>query len=933
MGLRTRAIFLGVASYLASPLALALGLGEIKVTSLLNQPLEAEIQLLETRELSAQEILVGLGTREDFERVGIDRPFFLNDLKFSIDLDNKNGPVIYLKSERLVKEPYLNFIVQAQWPSGKLLREYTVLLDLPVFVDKPAAVVQAAKAQPSGVPPQEPAPKVQQSAVRSPSDDSRLSNSFAGDTYGPVASNDTLWAIASKTKPSADVTVQQTMLAIQRLNPNAFIKDNINLLKRGAVLKLPNLNDITEFDPSQARREVASQNQSLRDTSAQIDAGRSNVERGGVAPTLQGRVKLTSTPDATGSRSGSGSGEGEQDSNSLRSQLFSTQEELTSTRRENAELNSRVLALNEQVETMEKLLDVASADMRKLELALREQNALGESGAEVVGMVEKDSMDAMEEDPMATGEGDGETDIAVEPTGELASGEVSEKVEEESEVVPEVVVPETEEVKPTTEPLKPLVSPYSKKKSLVDLALENLVYIGGVLVLVIGGLVYYLLTRNRDFDDDDYEYDEEIDVNEKKAAPSIKQQPDKSEDLAIASTYRVEEETVVDKQDEVTLDSLESQLFSDSSANASDTVLDRNEEYESDFDELDTTLQFTAITEEDLAAARQRGQEQNLAQDDDTVLDRPDEKLELSLEDIDASLDLDLDTDLDDDFNDELEDLDADLASLSEEGSEPSEESVSDDLDFDSLDDDSEDESTLSLDLDDEDEVEELTLDLGEDDSLDDGTLEKSELSLDFDMSSEEDTLDIADDENDELDLSSLDNSSNSDDLVTLGDDLVDDELSLGDDLSLEAEGKELGDDKELSLDDDLDSLDEELNNLGSNFEGDLAKLDDALDTDSQTSTTVEPDGLTDSDSEELANGTYAPRIAAQLPDLDIESEDDSEPSFLVDSDEVATKIDLLRVFVDMGDTESALNTLEEIREEGTESQRKEAESLFAEIG
>ena len=111
MGLRTRAILLGVASYLASPLGLALGLGEIKMNSHLNQPLEAEIQLLQTRELSAQEILVGLGTREDFERVGVDRPFFLNDLKFTVDMASPNGPVIRVKSNRLVKEPFLNFIV------------------------------------------------------------------------------------------------------------------------------------------------------------------------------------------------------------------------------------------------------------------------------------------------------------------------------------------------------------------------------------------------------------------------------------------------------------------------------------------------------------------------------------------------------------------------------------------------------------------------------------------------------------------------------------------------------------------------------------------------------------------------------------------------------------------------------------------------------
>ena len=145
MGLRTRAILLGVASLLVSPLGLALGLGEVKVNSHLNQPLEAEIQLLQTRELSAQEILVGLGTQEDFTRVGVDRPFFLNDLKFTVDMENKGGPVIRITSTRLVREPFLNFIIQAQWPSGKLLCEYTFLLDLSLFGNVPERTVEAAK--------------------------------------------------------------------------------------------------------------------------------------------------------------------------------------------------------------------------------------------------------------------------------------------------------------------------------------------------------------------------------------------------------------------------------------------------------------------------------------------------------------------------------------------------------------------------------------------------------------------------------------------------------------------------------------------------------------------------------------------------------------------------------------------------------------------
>ena len=112
MGFRTRALVFGIAASLISPLASALGLGEVKLNSHLNQPLDAEIPLLKIRELTAQEIFVNLASREDFERVGVDRPYFLNDLKFTVDVDAPNGPVVRITSERVVKEPFLNFVVQ-----------------------------------------------------------------------------------------------------------------------------------------------------------------------------------------------------------------------------------------------------------------------------------------------------------------------------------------------------------------------------------------------------------------------------------------------------------------------------------------------------------------------------------------------------------------------------------------------------------------------------------------------------------------------------------------------------------------------------------------------------------------------------------------------------------------------------------------------------
>ncbi|HWV08731.1 MAG TPA: peptidoglycan-binding protein LysM, partial [Pseudomonas sp.] len=127
-----RHLLLGLASSSAlySGVVPALGLGEITLHSALNQPLDAEIELLEVGDLTSSDVLVRLASAEVFSRSGVDRLFFLNDLRFTPILRGSNS-VIRVVSNRPVNEPYLNFIVEVARPNGQLLREYTVLLDPP----------------------------------------------------------------------------------------------------------------------------------------------------------------------------------------------------------------------------------------------------------------------------------------------------------------------------------------------------------------------------------------------------------------------------------------------------------------------------------------------------------------------------------------------------------------------------------------------------------------------------------------------------------------------------------------------------------------------------------------------------------------------------------------------------------------------------------
>jgi pilus assembly protein FimV len=254
--------------------AFAIGLGDITVHSALNQNLNADIQLLQTRGLSESEVIAQLGSSEDFKRVGVERFFFLTGLHFKVDMNAKGGPVLHVTSDTPITEPYLDFLVQVMWPNGRMLKEFTVLLDPPTYKEQPAPAVAAPSRSDRGG---GPAGRVERTPTRP---DSQVSLSSAppstqpstpaqapsdrlnGDSYGVTDRDDTLWAIAQRVRPAAGISVQQTMLAIVRLNPQAFIGGNINLLKAGYTLRLPDQADASSVAQSDAIEQVAAQNAS-----------------------------------------------------------------------------------------------------------------------------------------------------------------------------------------------------------------------------------------------------------------------------------------------------------------------------------------------------------------------------------------------------------------------------------------------------------------------------------------------------------------------------------------------------------------------------------------------------------------------------------------------------------------------------------------------
>ena len=263
---------------LLSPATLyALGLGEIRLNSALNQPFDADIELIAPTSEELASLRVGLANNDLFSRYGLDRPAFLANFDFAVTRARDGRASIKVTSNRSVTEPFVTLLVEANWGRGRLLREYTVLLDPPVFMPSqpesqtPVTSAQSGArtdgriertAEPAAAPAPAPAPTESQRSLPAPQSAETppavSAPAALGGSYS-VARNDTLWRIASAAQPGASPSVvNQTMIAMFRANPEAFA-GNINLLKAGTVLRIPEQAEIDAVSTAEASAEVGRQ--------------------------------------------------------------------------------------------------------------------------------------------------------------------------------------------------------------------------------------------------------------------------------------------------------------------------------------------------------------------------------------------------------------------------------------------------------------------------------------------------------------------------------------------------------------------------------------------------------------------------------------------------------------------------------------------------
>jgi pilus assembly protein FimV len=326
----------------------------------------AEIELTEVQDLSASQVVPSLATSAEFAQAGVGRGAILDDLTFTPVVNPGGKSVLRITSTKPIRDPYVKFLVQVLWPNGRALREYSLLLDPPKFSPQAAAAAAAGSAQlPSTAPNAAPAP-APAAEIPAPAPSTPAPSAEPKFTQYTTANNDTLWEIAERVKNGG--TVQQTMLAIQALNPDAFIAGNINRLKKGQVLRLPSPQESTALAQPRAVAEVAEQNRAWREGrrmpsgARQVDATRR--DRTGPSPSQidakdsLSLVSANAKPGAKGAAS---------DNADVSTQLATTQESLDSTRRDNAELKSRMTDLQSQVDKLQRLIQLKNDQLAKMQ--------------------------------------------------------------------------------------------------------------------------------------------------------------------------------------------------------------------------------------------------------------------------------------------------------------------------------------------------------------------------------------------------------------------------------------------------------------------------------------------------------------------------------------------------------------------------------------
>lgn len=464
---------------LTPALANAFGLGNLDLNSALNEPFDARVQLLSPTADELDSLKISLADSDAFARAKIDRPFILSKLRFDLRRSVDGGPdYIRVYSQEPIREPFLNFLVEVSWSNGRLFREYTVLLDPPLYDPNVRSAEFTQATEPTTEQPTtEPSSSVtvddpehqitygeaydefaNKDVTPSVSPSYKADIDYSGGDYGPTTGSDTLWSIASDMRPDSSISVNKMMMALLRANPDAFIDGNINGLKRGQVLRMPNESEISALSNAEALKEAQSQYSAWGDirenlssnvserpevsATAKVEAAEAEVV---AEETVDAELKLVSADDsgeASDQVSSVDSGTGEE--------MILAQETIQVLTQENLELKDRVQESDALLSDLKRLLSLKDDELAALQeqmVAAQNEEVVEEEmeleAEEVIAEAEETSTD-IEEAILAEAEGETATDTEEEILAEDEVAETEEDTVVEADAEEDIEVIETE---------------------------------------------------------------------------------------------------------------------------------------------------------------------------------------------------------------------------------------------------------------------------------------------------------------------------------------------------------------------------------------------------------------------------------------------------------------------------------------------------------
>ena len=459
---------LALALLLLAPLAVhAAGLGRLTVQSSLGQPLSAEIELIALRGDEASNLVVRLGSPEAYQQANLQYNSGLNGLKLSIERRANGQSYIKITGNRPIGEPFIDLLIELVGGGSRLLREYTALLDPPGYGQ------QAAQTAPMPAAAPESRPIVAAPAAPAPKAAAPVAARSGAQEYGPIAKGETLGKIAAGLKPEG-VSLEQVLVGLYRSNPDAFINKNMNLVKSGKILRVPDAAELAAITKGDAVKEYRTHVADWRAYTGKLADAAGQAPAGG--STARGRI--TARVEDTGGAAGSkdvvklSKGEPGKDGKPLAgaTKERAATEEKIARKQELAEAKDRIAQLESTVKNGQKLAELKSPGM-----AAAQQKAEAAKPAPAA--------------PAAKAE-PAKPDVAPAPKPEVKAVETvpppADKPVAEAQPAP----------KPKPKPVAP--PPPPPEPGIMDMVMDNLPIIGGgVGALVLGGLGFAALRRRR----------------------------------------------------------------------------------------------------------------------------------------------------------------------------------------------------------------------------------------------------------------------------------------------------------------------------------------------------------------------------------------------------------------------------------------------------